>query len=672
MKILKSKLSLLSLCILSSYSTISMASIVNEADKKVKKEQIDDVIVVTGEKFNRSEVETGSSVNIITRKELERRPDLYSLTQVFKDTPNIIDTGLGNELPTIRGIEGSNSPGTMTFLTGARPRFNISVDGSTSNYNEVAFGAKSLWDMKQIEIYRGPQSYAQGRNAIAGSVIMQSNDPVNEYESALKLDYANQHRRQYAAMLSGPIFKDQLLFRLSVDHQERQSYEHLVHYHPAGNSGKFETDTVRAKLNWLPSSLPDFYSRYTFSHTDSHTPQGEFKPRNLSETYRAVFQVRSSTNIWDIGYQISDFLEVENKVIYANYIQDRYATRSGGPARLEGHEVQVEPVLKFNTENYRGLFGLFYFTSPQDESVFLVNTRNTYRDKTKTKAIYSEVTFNPLKNIEVNLSARYEQEKHTRNGGKLFVVNYKSNEKEFLPKFDVAYLFNDTHRIGFKIARGYNPGGAGISFIPPFTTYKYDTEYVWNYELYHRWISPDNKLKLTTNLFYNDYKNLQLPYYNIYGSPVIDNADKSVTYGAEFNLNWLVIDDLNLSAAVGLLKTKIKEYKKNPSYNNNKLSRSPDHTLNIGANYKLPSGFEIGGNLNYTDSYYSSVSNSKASKTNGYSQANAYIAYNFKYGSFKLYTENAFDSNEKIKIIDGGYTTYQQPRMVGFTSELKF
>ncbi|RLM22354.1 vibriobactin receptor [Brenneria goodwinii] len=670
MKILKSKLSLLSLCMLSCYGSVSMA---DDTGNKVKNttEKSEEEIIVTGERFDRREVETGSSVNIITDKELARRPDLYSLTQVFKETPNIIDTGLGNELPTIRGIEGSTSPGSMVFLTGARPRFNISIDGRTSNYNELAYGTKSLWDMKQVEVYRGPQSYAQGRNAIAGAVVIQSNDPTNEYEGAVKLDYGNQDRRQYAAMLSGPLINEELLFRLSMDRQERQSYEHLAKYSPAGDSRKFEATTTRAKLLWLPSAFPDFYSRYTFSHIDSRAPQGEFKPSNESETYRAVFQVRSATNIWDVGYQINDFLKFENKAIYSNYIQDRYALASGGPARVEGHEIQVEPILKFDIEKYRGLLGLFYYTSPQDETVLLIN-QNSYRDETKTKAVYGEITFDPVEHIEVNMSARYEEEDHSRNGGNLFVVNYENKEKIFLPKLDVAWLFNDDHRIGAKVARGYNPGGAGISFVYPFATYEYDTEYVWSYELYHRWISPDKRLKLNTNFFYNDYKDLQIPYYDAFGSAVIDNADKAITYGAEFNLNWQATDDLNVFAGVGLLKTKIQEYTGNPSYENNKLSRSPGYTLNVGGSYQFPAGFEIGANVNYTDSYYSSVSNSRDSKTSGYSQANAYIAYNFKHGRVTLYTENAFDSHEKTKIITGGYTTYQQPRVVGLSTELRF
>ncbi|CPR18889.1 TonB-dependent receptor [Brenneria goodwinii] len=645
----------------------------DDTGNKVKNttEKSEEEIIVTGERFDRREVETGSSVNIITDKELARRPDLYSLTQVFKETPNIIDTGLGNELPTIRGIEGSTSPGSMVFLTGARPRFNISIDGRTSNYNELAYGTKSLWDMKQVEVYRGPQSYAQGRNAIAGAVVIQSNDPTNEYEGAVKLDYGNQDRRQYAAMLSGPLINEELLFRLSMDRQERQSYEHLAKYSPAGDSRKFEATTTRAKLLWLPSAFPDFYSRYTFSHIDSRAPQGEFKPSNESETYRAVFQVRSATNIWDVGYQINDFLKFENKAIYSNYIQDRYALASGGPARVEGHEIQVEPILKFDIEKYRGLLGLFYYTSPQDETVLLIN-QNSYRDETKTKAVYGEITFDPVEHIEVNMSARYEEEDHSRNGGNLFVVNYENKEKIFLPKLDVAWLFNDDHRIGAKVARGYNPGGAGISFVYPFATYEYDTEYVWSYELYHRWISPDKRLKLNTNFFYNDYKDLQIPYYDAFGSAVIDNADKAITYGAEFNLNWQATDDLNVFAGVGLLKTKIQEYTGNPSYENNKLSRSPGYTLNVGGSYQFPAGFEIGANVNYTDSYYSSVSNSRDSKTSGYSQANAYIAYNFKHGRVTLYTENAFDSHEKTKIITGGYTTYQQPRVVGLSTELRF
>ncbi|OCG02256.1 TonB-dependent receptor [Gilliamella sp. wkB112] len=670
MQTIKSKFCLLSFCLISCYSSVVIA-----ADDYKKEKNEDDVekIIVTGEGVARSELQTSSSLSVTTNKDIERRPDLQTLTSVLKYTPNILETGLGNELPTIRGIEGSSAHGATAFLAGARPRLNVQVDGDTSNYNELAYGVRSLWDIKQVEVFRGPQSYAQGRNAIAGAIVMQSFDPINQFEAAAKSDFGNQHRRQLAGMISGPLVNEQLLFRLSVDQQGRQSYEHLANFHPAGDSRKFKTTTTKAKLLWLPSAIPDFYSRLTFSHVDSRNPQGEFKPTTTHDSYRPVFKVRSASTILDTGYQFNDSWEFENKLIYSNFIHDRLSIPADAPSRVEGHRWQVAPTLKFNDGNYKGLLGLLYFNSPQDDSI-LLGVRNNYHDKTKTKAILGEFTFNPVDIIEVNLSARYEQENHTRKGGSLFTLDYGKKTNAFLPKVDVAYLISDDQRIGAKIARGYNPGGAGISFRYPFTTYSYGTEYVWNYELYHRWISEDKRLKINTNIFYNDYKDMQIEYFSNPISPTIANANKAITYGAEFNVEWQATQSLNLVSGIGLLKTKIKKYSENKSYNDNKLTRSPGYTINLGGYYTFPFGFETGVNTNFTDSYYSDASNNRASKINSYSQTNAYLAYNFKQGRIMLYADNIFNSRDKINTMSSSdkYTTYQQPRLIGVSAQINY
>lgn len=667
-KPIKSKYCMLTLCLINGYSSTAIA----ENIKKENKESLEKIVVI-GEGLARSELQTSSSLSLTTNKEIERRPDLYTLTSVLKQTPNILETGLGNQLPSIRGIEGSSAHGAIAFLAGARPRINVQVDGDTSNYNELAFGAKSLWDIKQVEVFRGPQSYAQGRNAIAGAVVMQSFDPINKFEAAAKSDFGNQHHRQLAGMLSGPLVDEQLLFRLSVDQQGRQSYEHLAHYHPAGDSRKFKTTTTKAKLLWLPSALPDFYSRLTFSHVNSRNPQGEFKPITVYDTYRSVFKIRTASTILDTGYQFNDSWELENKLVYSNFIHDRFSIPSGAPSRVEGYKWQIAPMLKFNDGNYKGLLGLLYFNSPQDDSI-LLGVRNQYHDKTKTKAILGEFTFNPIDIIEVNFSARYEQENHTRKGGSQFTLDYRKKTNSFLPKLDVAYLVSEDQRIGAKIARGYNPGGAGISFRYPFNTYNYGTEYVWNYELYHRWISEDKRLKINTNVFYNDYKNMQIEYSDNQISPTIGNADKAITYGAEFNVEWQAMTNLNLVSSIGLLKTKIKKYNKSKSYINNQLTRAPGYTINLGAYYTFPIGFETGVNASFTDSYYSDPSNSKASKIDSYSQTNAYLAYNFKQGRVMLYADNIFNTHDKISIMSSSarYTTYQQPRQIGISAQINY
>ena len=198
---LSPRLSLISLCLMSAYSFSTHA-------EESKQTTVLDEITVTGEKFERSQSSTGSSTSVVTAEQLKREANLLSATQLLKRDVNILDTGLGNDLPTVRGVDGSGpAVGAVAFFAGSRPRLNMQIDGRTSSYNELAFGTKSLWDMKQVEIYRGAQSYAQGRNAIAGAVVMTSNDPTQEWEGAAKLNMGNHRLAQTAALISGPVVK---------------------------------------------------------------------------------------------------------------------------------------------------------------------------------------------------------------------------------------------------------------------------------------------------------------------------------------------------------------------------------------------------------------------------------------------------------------------------------
>ena len=679
------QLSLISLCILNIYSLSAYAE--NNTITL-------DEITVVGEKFERNQSTTGSSTSVVTTDQLKREANLLSATQLLKRDVNILDTGLGNDLPTVRGVDGSGpAVGAVAFFAGSRPRLNMQIDGRTSSYNELAFGTKSLWDMKQIEIYRGAQSYAQGRNAIAGAVVMTSNDPIQEWEGAAKLTMGNHRLAQTAALISGPVVKDELAFRLSVDHQQRETAVDLPHYDPVGNPRWFKATNTRAKLLWTPSALPDLYSRLTFNHLNARAPQSETELQPNSPRYtpeRPVFQTRSASTIWDIGYQLSDRWKWENKLIYTHFIHDRKTTspfnttlppnRRGVPARVDGNEFQIEPIVKYESEKYRGLFGLFYFNAKQDESVTMLNGRiartpitTNFNDKTKTKAAFGEITFTPDIPFELTLSARYEQEHHQRKGkSAMFSINRDKKYNVFLPKADIAWKINDDQRLGFKVGKGYNPGGAGVTFGVPYTSYEYDAEYVWNYELYHRWTSTDKRLRINSNLFYNDYKDMQLPFTLGPNSIVIRNADKVVTYGAEINTEWQATEKLTLNAGIGMLKTDIKRYP-NSGIEGNKLARAPSFSGKVGANYRLLDHLEIGTNYSYNSSYYSTADNLANGKVGHYDQLDVYLAYDFKHARITLYADNVLNSRKDILLVPrSGDITRQPERQIGLSTELRF
>ena len=684
---LSPRLNLISLCLMNAYSFSTHA-------EESKQTTVLDEITVTGEKFERSQSSTGSSTSVATAEQLKREANLLSATQLLKRDVNILDTGLGNDLPTVRGVDGSGpAVGAVAFFAGSRPRLNMQIDGRTSSYNELAFGTKSLWDMKQVEIYRGAQSYAQGRNAIAGAVVMTSNDPTQEWEGAAKLNMGNHRLAQTAALISGPVVKDELAFRLSVDHQQRETAVDLPHYDPVGNPRWFKATNTRAKLLWTPSALPDLYSRLTFNHLNARAPQSETELQPNSPRYtpeRPVFQTRSASTIWDIGYQLSEHWKWENKLVYTHFIHDRKTTspfntalppnRRGVPARVDGNEFQIEPIVKYENEKYRGLFGLFYFNAKQDESVTMLNGRiartpitTNFNDKTKTKAAFGEITFTPDIPFELTLSARYEQEHHQRKGkSAMFSINRDKKYNVFLPKADIAWKINDDQRLGFKVGKGYNPGGAGVTFGVPYTSYEYDAEYVWNYELYHRWTSVDKRLRINSNLFYNNYKDMQLPFTLGPNSIVIRNADKVVTYGAEINTEWQVTEKLALNAGIGMLKTDIKRYP-NSGIEGNKLARAPSFSGKVGANYRLLDHLEIGTNYSYNSSYYSTADNLANGKVGHYDQLDVYLAYDFKHARITLYADNVLNSRKDILLVPrSGDITRQPERQIGLSTELRF
>ena len=613
------------------------------ADAAQNAEQVQlEEVVVTGERTNRSGFETATSNRVFTTPNIDRSGHNLSATDLLKQTVNTVDLGSGNDLPTVRGVDGSGpAVGAVAFFAGTRPRLNLSIDGRSATYNEFAFGTQSLWDMQQVEVLRGPQSHVRGQNAVAGAVVMRSKDPTDEWEGALRLGLGNQKTRNIAGIVSGPIVKNNLAFRLSAERQQRESYEPFVSYEPTGNPRRVENTNVRFKLLLTPENHPDFYSRLTLNHIRSRAPQNEIMGNTASRRFlkeKPVFVTGSTSGIWDVSWQLNDYLKLENKLVYGRYHNERLhlpmtVSPQGVPAELKGRELQWEPVLHFsNKGRLKGLAGLHYFRSKQDEWVDIRSV-----------------------------------------GSGALHLDLDKGQTVFLPKIDIAFKPTDQWVSGIKAARGYNPGGAGITFGRPVVTYTYEPEYVNNYEWYTRWRSADRRLQLSGNLFLNHYRDMQLPFYLGTNSVVIRNAKKVHTYGAELAADWQATDSLKLTTGLGLLNTKIKSYP-DSGIEGNKLGRAPKYTANIGVKYLNDKGWEAGGDVRFYGGYYSAADNAESGKIGAYNQVNLYTAYNFKQGRISLYADNVFNRRRPIFIssADRQDALYQRPRSVGVSAEWKF
>lgn len=620
-----------------------------------------DRIVVTAEKQGRSQQETGTSTTVLNQRLLEAR-GLEDSREVLANLVNVTSVGVGNIAPSVRGVDGTGAAaGVDAFFAGTRPRLNLSIDGRPASYNEIVFGGNSLWDVEQVELLRGPQSLLQGRNAIAGTLAIKTKDPTWENEGSVRVLAGNRDRRQGAFALSGPIAGDQVAFRLAGDIQREHSYLDYIPIPGASDPGEYETRTVRGKLLFKPDALPDFSALLTFQHSQAKAPQVESESRPFGDKINStpdmpVFANRSNAVIADTHWQLSERLRWDNLISATDLRVHRYAPVHGGIAVIDNREYVLEPKLVLDKGGARasGVFGAYFFKADQHETIdFPAEER--FNDEIRTAALYGETQIGLSDAWELTLGARYERETHRRAGGEgvLVKINIDEAYSAFLPKLGISWKADDSWTFGGLISRGYNAGGGGVTLDFPIVSYSFDPEYVVNYEAYFRGELADGKVQLTGNVFYGDFRDMQLPFdLNLdpaVWSVVVRNADRAHNYGAEFGVRWKALPGLELYSDIGLLRTKISEYP-GSGIQGNEFANAPSLTSNLGLIWRGQSGGEFSFNARYSNAYFSDVENRPFGRTDPYWIANAKGGYHF--GGFYLFAgvENLFDDRSTIQI----------------------
>ena len=167
-------------------------------------------IVVTGEKAARSLQETTTSVAVTTAEKIERE-NVVNFFDIVQRTANVSET-YGPSGFTIRGISNTNVSGG-----GAGGLATVYVDGAAIPERGLNGGPLDMWDIGQVEILRGPQSTLQGRNALAGAVVIRSAEPSFTFGGRVRGLVSDADDRSLAAVLTGSIVEDQLAFRLAAE-----------------------------------------------------------------------------------------------------------------------------------------------------------------------------------------------------------------------------------------------------------------------------------------------------------------------------------------------------------------------------------------------------------------------------------------------------------------------
>ena len=279
-----------------------------------------DVITVMGEKVERSLQDTPTSIAVTTAERIENE-NIRELFDVVTRTANVSET-YGSTGFTIRGISNNNVSGG-----GAGGLASIYVDGVAAPEGiSVASGPFTLWDAEQVEILRGPQSTLQGRNALAGAIIVQTRAPSWDWEGRARLSVDDADEVGIAFAGGGPIVADQLAFRVSVESREGDGFT----YNPTRQTDEDPISALNARLGLLiePEALPDLSVRvgythyeqesgYPYSYDRTDTPDAFDRRVNTSDYANALDSTTDMATL-DIDYALSDRLTLTALTAWSN------------------------------------------------------------------------------------------------------------------------------------------------------------------------------------------------------------------------------------------------------------------------------------------------------------------------------------------------------------------
>ncbi|MEM6411052.1 MAG: TonB-dependent receptor [Pseudomonadota bacterium] len=336
-----------------------------------------DLVVVTGEKQNRSLQDTVTSVDVTTSEDIKRL-NIVDLEDALRRVGNagFVTTGSGrNEQFSIRGVQsqgvtgGSNTPVSTLY-----------IDGAVVPNQAAGAAISNAWDVAQIEVLRGAQSTVQGRNSLIGAIYVETQDPTDEFDWAGRATYATEDTIELSAAFGGPIIKDQLAFRLAGQYTESDGFIER----PDGANGDAEnTALIRGKLRFTPTALPGLEWNLTGIYLDETDGSSLVSAANPDERIQ-LLDVQTVTDrelalfSSELNWELTPSIDLVSLTTYSTLKTDEIADFDGLPAidvptpasridEREQEDFQQEFRLLFDIGRFDGLVGLLYANRENDD-----------------------------------------------------------------------------------------------------------------------------------------------------------------------------------------------------------------------------------------------------------------------------------------------------------------
>lgn len=645
-------------------------------------------VVVTAEKRELRPGNIPVALTVVTPLSIpgENNPDLRSISGIV---PNFYMQEGGLKLSTpiyIRGI------GTVS----GTPPVGLYVNG-VPVFDKNAF-IFDLYDIRQIEVLRGPQTTLYGRNCINGLINITTNPPASGFSLQAQVGYSGYESQHYHIVANVPAGK--LYNKISYAYNKSRGYFRNL-YDGKRKSNPTDSYDIRyqgvtdAARNWKiafgANYNNSFDGGYAYYVLDSLRKDRYLVDYNTPSSYeREIFSsyanVRKNGGKMNLSSVTSYSWTRDEQMLDADFTRlDVFDNNKRSQQNLLTEELNLQSAGVGNMDWTAGLFGFYKYSDNKYIATFgadrayllpILLDKAKYHNRTTTFGIaaYGQITLSGLwPGMSLTAGLRYDYEKCSldyddslffSSSSRYKLFHCTSSEKDFrewLPKFSFLQRWNGRFSLYLNIAKGYKAGGYNIianEMSSQMTRLDYDRERLWNYEAGIKYLSKNRKFNLDASVFLIDWMDQQIFVMGMMG-PGIKNAGDAHSYGGEADLRLELLPGLSYILSAG--------YSHSAYYNNqekthegNRIVMAPDFTGNTGLMYHKPL------KMSWPESFTASTTvcgfgtqyfdEANTLRQNPYFIWNMQLGVSWKYMEFRIWGKN---------ILDKSYFTYMLNNPIG-------
>ncbi len=566
--------------------TIALPQAESAAPRPIEKREAPrhlEEIIVTATKREQSSREIPVSISALKGEDLERA-GARDLKDYLMQAPGItlVDSEYGEARGrnlTVRGV----GPGSYTGLGNQTMGQFIGDVPMTDPFGN--FGAPDLdpFDLKTVEILRGPQGTTFGASALNGAIRYAPNEP--ELDNFLVRGFIDRVSvedggadQTYALALNAPTGSESAIRISGLLQNAPGLYDNLKRNTPDADTRR--KWTARAAWRWEPTEKlsVNLMGLKQQSHVDdvllADNPDGRFE--NNYKVGPSFIDFGFSLASVDTRYRFDDWGTL---VLQGNWQEKRSKGDVDSNLSLTGG-VGIETIrgpfdysTRGNSQELRlvspgggdwdwivGVFRRDYQATVHAEVALPIGTvlsSDIDPLNAKETAFYGELTRHLGTHWEVTAGARrYTTSLRGAQITSALGVPYKTtpvgqDESGISPKFSVSYKPNDDIMAYATLARGFQFGGinttvAPLSFQNPATgtpiPTSYDSSVLWSTEVGVRTDWLDKTLRVDLALFDIRWSEAQLQQQTggqVSNDPYVDNVGKVRIRGAEGSFTWL-------------------------------------------------------------------------------------------------------------------------------------